>query len=140
VILVIHDPVYFQDVLVAIGTGDDAELRIARAVKKAGYDVWDPEELIDLLQLGEAKGRTVMDKDSGAVVIRLRRLKPGDPDDVGHLAHECVHAATMLFDRIGFPLKAEFDEPIAYYVQFLVQSVLSRTGKVSGTKKTWRKK
>jgi hypothetical protein len=139
-ILIIHDPVYVQDVLVAIGTGTNAELKIARAVKRAGYDVGEPEELIDLLELGDAKGRTVMDKASGAVVIRLRRLKPGDAHDVSHLVHECVHAATMLFDRIGFPLETKTDEPIAYYVQFLVRSVLERNGKVSGTKKTWRKK
>jgi len=137
---VIHDPVYFQDVLVAVGTGPDAELRIARAVKRAGYDVGEPEGLLGLLKLGNAKGRTVMDKASGAVVVRLRRLQPGDANDVGHLAHECVHAATMLFDRVGFPLDTAHDEPLAYYVHFLVRSVLERCGKVTGNKKTWRKK
>lgn len=137
-ILVVHDPVYFQDVAVAIGVGDES--RITRALARAGYAIHEPEEMARLAKLGVANGRTVMDKDTGAVIIRLRRLRPGNANDLAHLVHECVHAATMLFDRIGFPLDAAHDEPLAYYVQFLVRSVLERNGKVTGNKKTWRKK
>lgn len=137
-ILTINDPVYFHDVVVAVGVGD--EQKIMRALAKANYTVQEPEEMVQLLQFGVASGRTVIDKDSGAVVIRLRRLRSGNAADIGHLAHECVHAATMLFDRIGFPIDALHDEPMAYYVQFLVRSVLARRGKVTGNKKTWRKK
>jgi len=143
VILIIHDPVYKQDVVVAVGVGDGGagdERKILRSVIRAGYQIDDTEEMADLLKFGPASGRTVMDKESGAVVIRIRRLRPGNAADIGHLVHECVHAATMLFERIGFPLRSDTDEPLAYYIQFLVQSVLDRRGRVTGNKKTWRKK
>ena len=133
-IFILHDPIYQQDVLVAIGCphvpGSNAvEDRIVRAVVRTGYTISDPKEMAELLVLGVANGRTVMDPDSGAVVIRLRRLRPNNPKDVGYLVHEAVHAATMLFGRIGFPLKPETDEPLAYYVQFIVRTVLEKVRK-----------
>jgi len=125
VIFIIHDPMYQQDVLVVIGPYD--EDKIVRAVVRAGYTIADPEEMAELLVMGAtSSGRTLMDPNSGAAVIRLRRLRPNNPEDVGYLVHEAVHAAVMVFDRIGFPLKAETDEPLAYYVQFLVQTILER--------------
>jgi len=123
-ILVIHDPIYVQDVLVVIG--ESSEAAIIRAIAKAGYNPPDVEGLCGLLDLTGADGRTVLDSDSGAVVIRLNRLRKGNAEEVSHLVHECVHAATMLFGRIGFPLKSKTDEPLAYYVAFLVRSVLEK--------------
>lgn len=122
-ILSIHDPVYQQSVLVVIG--EKSASRIIRAVKRSGYAVPHPDEMVNLLQLSSgANGRTVGDRDSGLVVIRLEKLSPRSAADISVLAHECVHAATMLFDRIGFPVKAETDEPVAYYVSFLVRAIL----------------
>ena len=123
-ILTIPDPVYAQDVLVAIG--EESEVKIIRAALKAGYAVPDPEEWGRMLEMSGADGRTVGDRDTGLVVIRLRRLRRNNPANLATLTHECVHAGTMLFDRIGFPLKNETDEPFAYYVAFLVRSVLEK--------------
>lgn len=121
-ILSIHDPVYQQNVLVVIGEKNVS--RIIRAIKKSGYPVPYPDELVNLLDLTNANARTVGDRASGLVVIRLEKLSPRSSADIAVLAHECVHAATMLFDRIGFPVKAETDEPVAYYVSFLVRAIL----------------
>jgi hypothetical protein len=123
-ILVIHDPIYVQDVVVAIA--EPSAVAIVRAVVKAGYTVSNIDELVKMLDMDSVDGRTLIDPDTGAVVIRLKRLRKGDANDVSHLVHECVHAATMLFDRIGFPLKSKTDEPIAYYVAFLVRSILEK--------------
>jgi hypothetical protein len=126
VILILHDPIYGQDVLVAIAEPD--EDRIMRALAKIGYTVSDPEEMTELMVMGAASGRTVMDRDSGALVIRLSSLK-FTPQSIGYLVHECTHAATMLFDRIGFPIDTEHDEPLAYYTQWLVRSILEKVRK-----------
>lgn len=123
-ILVIHDPIYVQDVVVAIA--EPSAVAIVRAVVKAGYTVSNIDELVKMLDMDSVDGRTLINPDTGAVVIRLKRLRKGDANDVSHLVHECVHAATMLFDRIGFPLKSKTDEPIAYYVAFLVRSILEK--------------
>lgn len=123
-IFVVNDPIYVQDVVVAIE--EPSAARILRATLKAGYHVSDPEDLVEMLDMNGADGRTVMDPDCGAVIIRLNRLRKGNADDVSTLVHECVHAATMLFGRVGFPLKAESDEPLAYYVAFLVRSILEK--------------
>ena len=123
-ILTIHDPVYSQDVLVAIG--EKSESKIIRAATRAGYSIPDAGEMAEILEMGDANGRTVGDRGTGVVIIRLRRLRRHSAEDVSTLTHECVHAATMLFDRIGFPLKAKTDEPLAYYVAFLVRSVLEK--------------
>ena len=124
-ILTIHDPIYVQDVVVAIA--EPRTSSIIRAVVKAGYSVpeWD-----DSLELKDgSRGRTVLDPDSGAVVIRLKRLRRGNTGDLSLLVHECVHAATMLFGRIGFPIRPKMDEPLAYQVAFYVRSVLEAVGK-----------
>jgi hypothetical protein len=123
-IFMIHDPVYAQDVVFAVA--EPNEQRILAAVLRAGYHIEDVDEMADLLQMGVASGKTVSDRDSGAVVIRLRRFRRGSADDIADLAHECVHAATMLFDRVGFPLEATTDEPLAYYVGFLVRESLRK--------------
>jgi repressor of nif and glnA expression len=123
-ILVIHDPIYVQDVVVAIA--EPSAVAIVRAVVKSGYTVSNIDELVKMLDMDSVDGRTLIDPDTGAVIIRLKRLRKGDANDVSHLVHECVHAATMLFDRIGFPLKSKTDEPIAYYVAFLVRSILEK--------------
>jgi hypothetical protein len=123
-ILVIHDPIYVQDVVVAIA--EPSAVAIVRAVVKAGYTVSNIDELVKMLDMDSVDDRTLIDPDTGAVIIRLKRLRKGDANDVSHLVHECVHAATMLFDRIGFPLKSKTDEPIAYYVAFLVRSILEK--------------
>jgi len=123
-IFMIHDPVYSQDVVVAVAEPDDQG--ILKAVRRAGYRVEGLDEMSALLEMGIASGKTVMDSDSGAVVIRLQRFRRGNPDDVADLVHECVHAATMLFARVGFPLEAPTDEPLAYYVGFLVRTSLRK--------------
>jgi hypothetical protein len=123
-IFVVHDPIYVQDVIVAIA--EPSAARILKTVVRTGYSVRDVADLREMLDLSDADGRTLIDPDTGAVIIRLRRLRKGNADDVSNLVHECVHAATMLFDRIGFPLKSKTDEPIAYYVGFLVRSILER--------------
>lgn len=140
-ILTVADPIYTQDVVVAIGESN--ERAIIQAVKRCGYTIQDEGELAQILDLGHAAAKTFMDRDSGAVVMRFRRLRKGRPDDMADLAHEAVHAATMLFDRVGFPLTADTDEPLAYYVAFLVRSVLEgvcRKGaaSVGRTKRTAR--
>jgi hypothetical protein len=121
-ILTIKDPIYTQDVVVAID--EPSEGVIIRAVKRCGYKITNEAEFSEILEMGNSTGRTVLHQESGAVVIRLRRLRKGSADDLGDLAHEAVHAATMLFDRIGFPIEADTDEPMAYYVAFLVRSIL----------------
>jgi len=123
-ILTVDDPVYTQTVLVAIDEPDAKA--ILRAVRRAGYFIADGEGLVDALAMGVAHGRTLIDPDSGAVIIRLLRLRRGNAEDMSSLVHEAVHAATMLFDRIGFPLKSKTDEPLAYYVAFVVRSVLEK--------------
>jgi hypothetical protein len=123
-IFVVHDPIYMQDVIVAIA--EPSAARILRAVVRTGYSVRDVEDLREMLDLSDADGRTLIDPDTGAVIIRLKRLRKGSAEDVSNLVHECVHAATMLFERIGFPLKSKTDEPMAYYVGFLVRSILER--------------
>jgi hypothetical protein len=123
-ILTIDDPIYTQSVIVAID--EPSTVAILRAILKAGYRMEGQEEMAELLDMNDSAGRTVQDPDSGAVAIRLSRLRKGNVEDTSNLVHECVHAATMLFDRVGFPLKAGSDEPLAYYVAFLVRSVLSR--------------
>ena len=141
VILTIADPIYQQDVVVAIDESNPEV--IIKAVKRCGYTIQDEEELAQILDLGHAAAKTVMDPDSGAVVMRFRRMRKGYSDDMSDLAHESVHAATMLFDRVGFPLEASTDEPMAYYVAFLVRSVVEgvcRKGAASAgrTKRTAR--
>jgi hypothetical protein len=128
VILVINDPIYGHQITVGANAASPAEL--VKSVRKNYPDLVNPDEFEHLLSLdhaeGSANGRTVIDKPSGAVAMNLRKLHRSSPRDVAHLVHECVHATTMLFDRIGFPLKSETDEPIAYYMQFLVQSILEK--------------
>ena len=123
-IFVINDPVYSQDVVVAVA--EPSERVILAAVLRAGYHIDDVDEMADLLQMGNASGRTVSDPDSGAMVIRLRRFRRGSADDISNLVHECVHAATLMFARVGFPLESKTDEPLAYYVAFLVRSALRK--------------
>jgi hypothetical protein len=123
-IFVVHDPIYMQDVIVAIA--EPSAARILKTVVRTGYSVRDVEDLREMLDLSDADGRTLIDPDTGAVIIRLKRLRKGSAEDVSNLVHECVHAATMLFERIGFPLKSKTDEPMAYYVGFLVRSILER--------------
>ena len=123
-IFMIHDPVYSQDVVVAVA---EPNVRaILAAILRAGYHVDDVDEMADMLEMGVASGKTVMDSDSGAVVIRLQRFRRGNASDISDLVHECVHAATMLFARVGFPLESKTDEPLAYYVSFLVRSALRK--------------
>jgi hypothetical protein len=124
-IIVIPDPIYSQTVLVAIA--EPRESTILKAIAKAGYSITDPEDIRKNLVLDESEaGRTILDPDTGSVIIRLRRLRRGDAHDVSNLVHECVHAATMLFGRIGHDLSEKSDEPLAYYVGFLVRSVLEK--------------
>jgi hypothetical protein len=123
-ILTIHDPVYAQDVLVAIG--EESESKIIRAAIRAGYGIPDIGAMTEMLEMPDAAFANVGDRGTGVVIIRLRQLRRHRAEDVSTLTHECVHAATMLFDRIGFPLKAKTDEPLAYYVAFLVRSVLEK--------------
>ena len=87
-ILIIHDPIYVQDVLVAIDEPNTAA--ILRSVRKAGYRVSDLEEFGELLEMGVSGGRTVSDLDSGAVVIRLHQLRRGNAGDISRLVHECT--------------------------------------------------
>jgi len=123
-IFVINDPVYAQDVVVAVA--EPSERAILAAILHAGYPIDDVDEMADLLEMGVASGKTVLDRDSGAVVIRLRQFRRGSAEDISNLVHECVHAATMLFARVGFPLESKTDEPLAYYVSFLVRSALRK--------------
>lgn len=120
-IFVIHDPIYAQKVTVAIA--EPREEPILRAVRKAGYPIAEEAALSEMLALNGADARTVMDV-TGAVIIRLSRLRRGNVSDLGTLAHECVHAGVMLFHRISAPIKFKTDEPFAYYVSFLVQAIL----------------
>ncbi len=129
-ILTINDPIYVQSVVVAIA--EKSVPRILRAVVRAGYKVADAKDLTTALKMGELHGCTVGDPDSGAVIIRLLNLRRGNVEDIWSLVHECVHAGTMLFARVGFPLRAKTDEPFAYYVSFLVKEVLEKAGQGVG--------
>lgn len=50
------------------------------------------------------------------------------PFGVSCLAHECVHAANAVFDRIGATATFDWhaDEPYAYYVEYLVRECARR--------------
>jgi len=126
-ILTINDPIYVQSVVVAIA--EKSVPRILQAVVRAGYDVAESKGLGTALKMGELHGCTVGDPDSGAVIIRLMNLRRGNVDDIWSLVHEAVHAGTMLFAKVGFPLKAKMDEPFAYYVSFLVRAVLAKVAR-----------
>jgi hypothetical protein len=125
----LHDPIYGHDILIAIGNISDA--RIIRAFKRAGYTL-DADMIKTLKMDDNAQGRTVIDLDTGARVIRLRDLNPYNPKHVAVLSHEATHAAIQLFERLRQPVGNETDEPFAYYVQFIVRSVLEHV--------IWRKK
>lgn len=47
------------------------------------------------------------------------------------IAHECVHCAFYVLDRVGVPIKYENDEIFAYYVNFLMAEIYSLGGKNS---------
>lgn len=44
----------------------------------------------------------------------------------GTLAHECLHVAIRAMNRLGIPVTEDNQEPIAYYLDFLVVGFLTK--------------
>ncbi len=80
---------------------------------------------------GAARSINYVAKGYGQMVVHIW-VAPAyslrSPFGISALAHECVHAANAVFERIGAPvsLKWHEDEPYAYYVEWLVREFLRR--------------
>ena len=58
----------------------------------------------------------------------------GAVEDIGTLAHECFHAATMILDDLGVDTdESDGSEALAYYLDFLVRSALDQLSAPAGT-------
>lgn len=77
----------------------------------------------------KADGITVPIKDDGLcniITVWLSRLNINDAYDLSVLTHECVHASTMIFEKIGAKIELDNDEHVAYMSQYIFeQTVLS---------------
>lgn len=103
-----RDPIYFINYTVVVGNWND----FYKLVKKIIPDFSDKPSDGKLLAVSsENDGR------SNEFYIYLARL------DIPLLAHEVVHAAIKVFDKIGSPINMSTDECFAYYVQWLVGTI-----------------
>ena len=117
----IHDDVYGRDFIIALA---ETDRRILAAFKRHGYDLDDEFKSIMVV---EGSGRTVLDPETGAHMVRLK-----DPiknaEDVAILVHELTHATVQVFGIIGLPINTESDEAFAYYIQYLTRTCLEKIG------------
>ena len=45
------------------------------------------------------------------------------------LAHECLHAVSWVFDKVGLPMTKKCDEAMTYYQQFLLTKIKEKFNK-----------
>lgn len=91
-------------------------------------DLISRESLLDIeldFERGVGVGRTMMDKETGAVVLWMREPWSDDfsPESFGTLSHEIFHAVELVFDRIGITLSDDSSEAFAYLIGFITRQV-----------------
>lgn len=82
------------------------------------------------LEAHDGAGRAISYRHKGRCVVHIW-INPAydlrDPDVVANVAHECLHAALLVFAAIGVSsVDNASDEPLAYYVEMLVREYLRR--------------
>ncbi len=119
----VYDSVFGRALIVAIGEPDDE--KVARYIERSGYKVGN-EFREKMKMLPSNNGRFTWESDTALTLIRLRRLDPRNPSDVAVLAHEASHMAVSLFSLMKQPVGPDTDEPLAYYVGFVVREVMRK--------------
>jgi hypothetical protein len=82
------------------------------------------DELLDVVRIDypdesddtEAKGKMQAWRGDKPDSVNTIAIYASSPET---LAHECFHAAMSVCERIGFPVRAETDEPVAYLIGFM---------------------
>ena len=66
-----------------------------------------------------ADASTFYNEGRKTVVFWFASNKPG----LGLIAHEAVHAAVFVLSTSGMKIELEYDEALAYYVQYLCEKI-----------------
>jgi hypothetical protein len=95
------------------------DTRMLQILKNWDYDGPPPQPVLG--------GRTYSftDKKAGRISIILLHQWDGGPRHHAILAHEALHAVIDQFAYRGIPINADNDEPVAYTIEWLIESVLS---------------
>lgn len=59
-----------------------------------------------------------------SVLMYFRRLPTRNPTEIGHVAHECLHATNFIFMEAGVKTDPDNDEHQAYFLDYLIEKVL----------------
>lgn len=103
-----HDPVYRRDLTVLIGKQTDAWEYLS--TQEGMEEPLDPTDKALFIHCGSKAW------------IWVPHLK--GPSGIGLLAHEAVHASWWALQYAGIPTSADTEEAYAYYLEFIVRTVL----------------
>ena len=67
----------------------------------------------------------MIEDDEKDVILIWTRFKPKSPKEIGILAHECLHAVGMTFEKVGVRYYQDNDEPFTYLLGRLVEEAMS---------------
>jgi hypothetical protein len=119
----IEDPIYSRRIVVLQGATDAAAMKY---LERDGWIV--DEETTEALAFDSAHqedARTLWD-GAGLIVMRFNRHLKANPEDAALAAHEALHVVTFLFaEMLKHDFAARGDEPMAYYLGFLVRACLA---------------
>lgn len=93
--------------------------RMLKILKNWDYDGPPPQPVTG------ARTYSFTHKPAGRISIILLSQWSGSPRHHGFLAHEALHAVADQFAFRGIPIHAESDEPAAYTIEWLIESVLA---------------
>ena len=135
----IEDPIYGRRIVVLQGASDAAAMRY---LERDGWIVEDETaEALAFDSAHQEDARTLWD-GGGLIVMRFNRHLRGTPRDAALAAHEALHVVTFVFaEMLKHQFSAGADEPMAYYLGFLVESCLGGGKRVAprkGKKRTLR--
>jgi len=116
----LYDHVYQCPILLIIG-GDKIEAQ-KYFYRRLELEVGDEELFCD-----ESVGSTFSHKKKKGVMIWLKE-PPSNPGTTSILIHECFHAMNIVLQYSGVqPCNYENDEHYAYWLAWLVRTVLEKT-------------
>lgn len=117
--LLFNDPVFGASYMVLFNVGNDPQTgaNVLNYIQDE-FQLEIPKDDGGKYLIGDKIGCCTA-RHSCEIVIQFAKCKLTNST----LVHECVHAALHVFDKKGLPVDTYHDEPLAYYIGWLVNNI-----------------
>ncbi len=116
---IVKSGIYPFDTMVYIGEDNDNLIKV--------LEKYLSKEDIDYVRESNfARGKSMMFSE-GQTLLWMR-YRPKGIEDLGVLVHEAFHCTTFILEKSGITYSKDSDEAYAYFLQFLVEEIMTELG------------